>query len=153
MGYIISGKAPSRGRRPFVLFADRREESVLQRGAGRLGGVDDAGLDQTFENAGKGVVTAVLALRFEDSGDDDGLSSPAFVMIWRGGSSSERRTIWAPIFPSTSSVSMSSLTAGTARTSATPPPRTMPSSTATRAASRASSTRALYGRADPRNLK
>ena len=57
-------------------------------------------------------------------------SSSALPTIWRRGSSGERSTMWAPILSSPSSLAISSYTAGIARTRATPPPGTMPSSTA-----------------------
>src|SRR5580698_10184503 len=62
----------------------------------------------------------------------------------RSGSSSARRMIWAPTFSSPSSSLTSLSTALPARTSATPPPGTMPSSTAARVACIASSTRAFF---------
>src|SRR4051812_3580431 len=70
-------------------------------------------------------------------------SSPAFSAIWRSGSSSARRTIRAPVF--SSSIAMASrLIASLASSSATPPPGTMPSSSAARVACRASSTRCFF---------
>src|ERR1039457_4679418 len=68
-------------------------------------------------------------------------SSPALMTIWRRGSSRARRTMLPPIFSSPSSFSAS--IAGMQRTRATPPPGTIPSSTAARVACMASSTRAL----------
>src|SRR2546422_13997 len=68
-------------------------------------------------------------------------SSPAFSTICRIGSSSARRTILAPTFSSPSSLSFSSALA--ARSSATPPPGTIPSSTAARVAFSETSTRAF----------
>src|SRR2546429_71936 len=60
----------------------------------------------------------------------------------RIGSSSARRRIAAPVRSSPSSWTLSS--AGSALISATPPPETMPSSTAARVAERASSTRCFF---------
>src|SRR5260370_664070 len=69
-------------------------------------------------------------------------SSPAFSTIWRMGSSSARLTIMAPTFSSPSSLRLSMTIA--ARSRATPPPGTIPSSTAARVALSASSTRAFF---------
>src|SRR5436305_842752 len=69
-------------------------------------------------------------------------SRPAFSTIWRMGSSSARLTIMAPTFSSPSAFTRSM--ALDARSSATPPPGTMPSSTAARVAFSASSTRAFF---------
>src|SRR5580658_4492576 len=44
---------------------------VLQRRAGHLGGIDDAGLDQVFEVARSGVVAVVLVLGFKNLGYDN----------------------------------------------------------------------------------
>jgi hypothetical protein len=63
--------------------------------------------------------------------------------IWRIGSSSARRTMLTPTCSSWSS-SVSPSSAFWARSSATPPPGTIPSSTAARVACRASSTRAFF---------
>src|SRR5581483_1544923 len=72
-------------------------------------------------------------------------SRPAFVASWRSGSSSERRMICAPVRSSPSSEPRtSSFTASAAFRSATPPPGTWPSSSAARAAWRASSTRCFF---------
>src|SRR5262245_60583101 len=68
-------------------------------------------------------------------------SRPAFSTIWRIGSSSARLTIMAPTFSSPSAFTRS--TALDARSRATPPPGTMPSSTAARVAFSASSTQPL----------
>ena len=48
---------------------DRR--GVLESGAGDLGGVDDAGLDQVFVSARRGVVAEVRVLGLVDLADDD----------------------------------------------------------------------------------
>ena len=69
-------------------------------------------------------------------------SSPALATICRSGSSSARRTMFAPI--ASSPWSFRASTAGTQRTRATPPPGTIPSSTAARVACIASSTRAFF---------
>ena len=69
-------------------------------------------------------------------------SAPAFSTIWWMGSSSARLTIIAPTFSSPSSFSLSMDFA--VRSRATPPPGTMPSSTAGRVALSASSTRAFF---------
>src|SRR5215213_5774215 len=80
-------------------------------------------------------------------------SLPAFCTIWRRGSSSARLTMVTPICSSTSPITLPSSSgskilnlssAFAARTSATPPPGTMPSSTAARVACIASSTRAFF---------
>src|SRR5437016_5181215 len=68
-------------------------------------------------------------------------SCPAFRAIWRRGSSSARFTMFTPIASSSWSLSFSRT--GKQRRRATPPPETMPSSTAARVACMASSTRAL----------
>src|SRR6516225_5938767 len=69
-------------------------------------------------------------------------SSPALIAIWRAGDESALRTISTPVFWSSFLV-RSPLSASTARSSATPPPGKMPSSTAARVACIASSTRSL----------
>src|SRR2546421_5568 len=69
-------------------------------------------------------------------------SSPAFSTIWRIGSSRARRTMLTPVLSSPESLRLSR--ASDARSSATPPPGTIPSSTAARVALRASSTRAFF---------
>src|SRR5207253_2318282 len=69
-------------------------------------------------------------------------SQPPFCAIWRIGSSSALRTMSTPNFSSPCSVSSSR--AGRQRRYATPPPGTMPSSTAARVACSASSTRAFF---------
>src|SRR5690606_20119417 len=69
-------------------------------------------------------------------------SSPAFATIWRRGSSTARRTMRTPA--SWSGLSPLTLIAARARSRATPPPGTMPSSTAARVACSASSTRAFF---------
>src|SRR5581483_3754080 len=71
-------------------------------------------------------------------------SRPAFVASWRSGSSSARRMIEAPVFSSPSSDSTLFLTESAAFRSATPPPGTMPSSSAARVACSASSTRFFF---------
>src|SRR5208337_1977891 len=68
-------------------------------------------------------------------------SSPAFTAIWRNGSVMARFTMLTPICSSPSSFSLSR--AATQRARATPPPGTIPSSTAARVACMASSTRAF----------
>ena len=69
-------------------------------------------------------------------------STPAFCEIWRSGSSIARRTIVTPNCCSCDSLRPSS--ALCARSRATPPPGTTPSSTAARVACSASSTRAFF---------
>ena len=71
-------------------------------------------------------------------------SIPALAAIWRTGSSSALRTIATPVLKSASSVSRRASTAGTALIRATPPPATMPSSTAAFVAARASSIRSFF---------
>ena len=71
-----------------------------------------------------------------------GPSWPAFVAIWRIGSSSARRRMSTPVLTSPSASTLSS--DGMALISATPPPGTMPSSTAARVARSASSTRCFF---------
>ncbi len=62
----------------------------------------------------------------------------------RVGSSSARSRIAAPVFSSPESLFFAAATASMARSSATPPPGTMPSSTAARVAESASSTRSFF---------
>src|SRR5213593_1657642 len=69
-------------------------------------------------------------------------SSPALIAIWRAGAESALRTISTPVFWSSFWVLMR-LSCSEARSRATPPPGTMPSSTAARVACIASSTRSL----------
>src|SRR3954451_16212573 len=69
-------------------------------------------------------------------------SVPEFTTIWRTGSSQARRTILTPNCSSPSSLRASRTTE--ARNNATPPPGTIPSSTAARVACKASSTRAFF---------
>src|SRR6202046_5266251 len=69
-------------------------------------------------------------------------SSPALVAIWRAGACSALRTISTPVFWSSFAV-RTFLSASVARSSATPPPGSTPSSTAARVACIASSTRSL----------
>ena len=71
-------------------------------------------------------------------------SKPAFSAIWRTGSSRARRTMLTPVFSSPSTVSRSFLTSGMQSARATPPPATMPSSTAALVALRASSIRSFF---------
>src|SRR6266568_4639676 len=73
-------------------------------------------------------------------------SAPALSAIWRVGSSSARLTMLAPTASSSCSLSFS--TAAMQRSSAEPPPGTMPSSTAARVACMASSTRAVFNDGD-----
>ena len=70
-------------------------------------------------------------------------SPPALATIWRNGSCIARRAIEIPTFWSSFSPS-SPLSLSNARTSATPPPGTTPSSTAARVECNASSTRAFF---------
>ena len=102
---------------------------VLQRGADDLGRIDDAGLDQVAVLVLVGVVAVVLALHLPDAVDDHravdarrSRRSPA------ADSRARCATISAPCFSSPSSSSLS--TAFSLRSSATPPPGTMPSSSA-----------------------
>src|SRR5438552_3569339 len=69
-------------------------------------------------------------------------SSPALIAIWRAGADSALRTISTPVFWSSFLVRIP-LRCSEARSRATPPPGTMPSSTAARVACIASSTRSL----------
>ena len=71
-------------------------------------------------------------------------SAPALLTIWRVGSSRARTTIRAPIFSSLDMPDADFSTASIARRRATPPPGTMPSSTAALVACIASSTRAFF---------
>ncbi|ESY98109.1 hypothetical protein X737_39830 [Mesorhizobium sp. L48C026A00] len=69
-------------------------------------------------------------------------SAPALAAIWRAGACSARRTmampaVWSELAPVT-------VMASEALSKATPPPGTMPSSTAARVALRASSTRSFF---------
>ena len=120
---------------------DRR--GVLQRGARHLGRVDDAGLDQVFVHVGRGVV-AEGALSFDSLTRARTIepSTPALIAMARIGSSIARRMMSTPIFSSPEALTLSS--AAWQRISATPPPGTMPSSTAARVACSASSTRAFF---------
>jgi len=70
-------------------------------------------------------------------------SSPVLATIWRSGSSIARSTILMPASWSVFSPFRPAI-ACLARISATPPPATMPSSTAARVACSASSTRAFF---------
>ncbi len=121
----------------------RDGRGVLERRAGDLGRVDDARLDQILVRVGRGVVAEVLLLRLP--GPWPPRSSPRRPRSGRSsgcGSSSARRTMSTPIFSSSVPLILSS--ALWARSSATPPPGTMPSSTAARVACSASSTRAFF---------
>jgi len=69
-------------------------------------------------------------------------SNPAFEAMMRSGSSNALRTINAPSFSSSSSLSASITLC--ARSNATPPPATIPSSTAARVACKASSIRSFF---------
>src|ERR1051326_182825 len=69
-------------------------------------------------------------------------SVPQFITIWRTGSSHARRTIVTPNCSSPSSLRVCRVIE--ARSKATPPPGTMPSSIAARVACSASSTRAFF---------
>src|SRR5947207_2839874 len=69
-------------------------------------------------------------------------SPPALMAIWRAGYDNALRTISTPVFWSSFLV-RSPLRCWEARSRATPPPGTMPSSTAARVACIASSTRSL----------
>jgi hypothetical protein len=74
---------------------------VLQRRAGDLGRVDDAGLDEVLVLVGRDVV-AVVALAGETSPTTTAPSTPAFAQSIRIGCSMARRTICEPIFSSPS---------------------------------------------------
>ncbi len=71
-------------------------------------------------------------------------SRPLLAAIWRMGSSRAFRTMRTPVFSSPSFSPASFSTAGMALMRATPPPATMPSSTAALAAERASSMRIFF---------
>ena len=114
--------------------------SVLHRDANHLGRVDDALLDEVAVFAGLRVEPVVVLISFSRIlPTTTEPSSPALITIWRAGQDSALRTISTPVFWSSFLVRRP-LRCSEARSRATPPPGTMPSSTAARVACIASTT-------------
>ena len=117
---------------------------VQQGSAGDLGRVDDAGLDQVLVLVGAGVVAEVGVLVLQDLADDNraffaGVADDLAQRLLDGATDDVCTDLLV-----TSRVLTSSSTSLAARMRATPPPGTMPSSTAARVACMASSTRAFF---------
>ena len=117
---------------------------VLQRRAGYLGGVDDAGLHQIFVDIRCGVVAVVRVLALVDFADNHraffaGVADDLAEGLFEGAADDLGTDLL---------VAFQGLDEGidviVVRTRATPPPGTMPSSTAARVACMASSTRAFF---------
>src|SRR5207237_7400468 len=115
---------------------------ILERQARDLCRVDDPHLHHIPVLARIRVKAEVLLLRLAEPSDDNGALEARILAIWRSGSSSARFTIFTPMASSSSTLIFS--IAGMHRIRATPPPGTMPSSTAARVACMASSTRAFF---------
>src|SRR6516164_5129007 len=120
---------------------DRR--CVLQRGAHDLGGIDDAAVDQVHVVLGLRVEAEGLGLVLHDLADHDrALDAGVFGDLPRGDSSALSTMLMPACTSALPSVILP--TAFLARRSATPPPGTIPSSTAARVALSASSTRSFF---------
>ncbi len=120
---------------------DRRR--VLQRRTGHLGRIDDAGLHQILITARCGVEAVVGVVVRANLLDDDrafvtGIADDLANRLFAGA----RDDVDANLLVAFALEVVQSTSA--ARSSATPPPGTMPSSTAARVACRASSTRAFF---------
>jgi hypothetical protein len=120
---------------------DRR--CVLQRRAGDLGGVDDAELDEVLVVAGGGV-EALGAAEVADPLDDDAALEAGVLGDLLERASSDLATMRAPVASSPCRPSASFRTAAWARSSATPPPGTTPSSMAALVVDTASSMRCFF---------
>src|SRR3990167_2491964 len=103
--------------------------SVLKSATHHLGRIDDPGLDQIFELL-CGALKPKAPFPFLILSSTTEPSAPAFWAIQRAGSSSAFCTIRTPIFSSSGTLRLARL--AEARISATPPPGTIPSSTAAR---------------------
>ena len=123
---------------------DRR--SVLQRGAGHLGGIDDPGLDQVDHLAGRCVQARSSPWRPRPAGTTTAPSRPALSAMRRARGERATPTRCEHRWPRrrSSDCRRPSATAARARTRAVPPPATTPSSMAARVADTASSMRCFF---------